>query len=136
MSLLDKRRATRKDLNWFGLLMLGFFLLIGGMAQMRGHHHRANVLWIVGVVLTLIYYAIRPLQKFTYDLWMGITYPIGWVISHALMAIMFFGVITPIGLLMRLFGRDPMERQINRAAASYWVEHDPSADPARYFRQF
>jgi hypothetical protein len=37
---------------------------------------------------------------------------------------------------MRALGRDPMQRQFEPEAATYWVEHDPATDPKRYFRQF
>src|SRR5262245_50897247 len=37
-------------------------------------------------------------------------YPIGWVVSHVVLALLFFGVFTPAGLLLRALGRDPMRR--------------------------
>jgi hypothetical protein len=67
--------------------------------------------------------------------------PLAWVLSHVLLAAIFFLLIVPVGILMRLAGRDPLERKFDRSAASYWkprdAGHDPrAADPARYFRQF
>jgi hypothetical protein len=63
-------------------------------------------------------------------------YPIGWVMSHVLLGIIYYGLFTPVGRLMRLFGYDPMERRFDGAAASYWVEREPIRDPSSYFRQF
>ena len=62
--------------------------------------------------------------------------PIGWVVSHVLMAIAFYGVITPIGLLLRLAGRDLLEQRLDREAKSYWQPRRPVTDRRRYFRQF
>jgi len=45
-------------------------------------------------------------------------------------------VFTPIGLTMRLFGWDPLERRFDPNASTYWVEHKPPASPSRYFQQF
>ena len=56
--------------------------------------------------------------------------------THLLLAAVYFGVLTPIGLIMRLAGRDPMERRIDRAAPTYWVARRPVTDVRRYFRQF
>jgi hypothetical protein len=63
-------------------------------------------------------------------------YPIGWVVSHVLLGLIYFGLLTPVGWLMKLFGYDPMERRFDRAAASYWVERERQTDAGRYFKQF
>jgi len=51
------------------------------------------------------------------------------VVSPAMMAIMFFGVFTPMGWAMRRFGWDAMRRAWDPAAKSYWIKRDP-AGPA------
>ena len=63
-------------------------------------------------------------------------FPIGWVVSHLAMAAVYYVAVTPIGLVMRLVGRDPMERQLDRERATYWVERTRDGDADRYFRQF
>ena len=65
-----------------------------------------------------------------------LTYPIGFVLSYVILAILFYGIIAPIGLLLRAFGSDPMERRILPDADSYW--HDAPAGRSRssYFKQF
>lgn len=70
-----------------------------------------------------------------YRVWMLAAMPIGWVLSHAMMLAVFYGVVTPIGLLVRATGRDPMTRRFDGSAASYWVPHEPVTDPKRYFKQ-
>src|SRR4051794_36680852 len=40
-----------------------------------------------------------------------VTFPVGWLVSHALLALLFFGIITPLALVFRLLGRDPLGRQ-------------------------
>ena len=63
-------------------------------------------------------------------------FPIGWVVSHLLMTLFYFLFLTPIGILMRLLGNDPMQRRLDRDATSYWVKHDPGRRADRYFRPF
>ena len=48
----------------------------------------------------------------------------------------YFLVITPIGLAMRLAGRDLMSRRFDPGAESYWLPHKADKDAGRYFRQF
>jgi hypothetical protein len=53
------------------------------------------------------------------------------------MGLMFFLVITPIGLVMRLTGKDFLARRFDRAATSYWVRRDPPGPaPETMQRQF
>ena len=63
------------------------------------------------------------------------TKPIGWVVSEALLLVLYFGVITPIAFLGRLTGRDRLQRAIDLRAHSYWVPRQDAGEQARYFRQ-
>ena len=63
-------------------------------------------------------------------------FPIGFVISHILLGIVYYGVMTPIGLMMRIVGYDPMHRKPDSQAETYWVEREPPKDKQQYFRQF
>ena len=136
MSLIERREATSSDLKWFGVIVAGCFAVLGTFAWLRDHPRLATTLWSTGAALMLLYYAVGPIQRLMFSMWMAITYPIGWTVTHLTMALMYYGVFTPIGLLMRLVGRDPMQRAFDRAAESYWEPHDPGSDPKRYFRQF
>ena len=66
-----------------------------------------------------------------------LTWPIGFVVSHVVLALVYYLVLTPIGLLMRLFGYDSMKRRFDPEAPSYWVERPAAGfDIRRYLRQF
>jgi hypothetical protein len=131
------KNPSKKELAWFGLLCLGFFGLIGLSILHKTHALRPAVnLWIAAAVGVTIYYAVPAVRKPVYVGWMYAAYPMGWLVSHVLLAITFFGVLAPIGFLMRLVGRDPLARAIDPSASTYWSPHDPGTDPNRYFRQF
>ena len=84
--------------------------------------------------MTCAYYALASLRIPLFRAWMTIFSPIGWIVSHAVLAIVYYGILTPIGLLLRLF-RDPMLRRFDPDAASYWMERESDDDLSRYFRQ-
>jgi len=72
-------------------------------------------------------------------IWLGLayaTFPIGWVVSHLVLAAVFYLLFTPIGVIMRLLGHDPLRRRADPSASSYWVPRKSSDDAERYFRQF
>jgi MFS family permease len=138
MSLIELRTdPTRKELAWFGLLLLAFLGVVGLLAwRATGSLAGARYIWTAGAAAAVLYYAVPPLRRPMFVGWMYAAYPIGWVVSHVLLAGIYFGVLTPIGRLMAVFGYDPMTRRFEKAAASYWVERERNRDASTYFKQF
>jgi len=75
----------------------------------------AGLLWL-GSLLCLP--AIRPV----YRIWMRIGLVLGWVNTWLILGLIFFVVVVPMGLSMRLFGRDPMARRFDADAETYRVK--------------
>ena len=96
----------------------------------------AYALWALAALAGLLAAAapagLRPL----YIALSVVSLPIGWVVSHAVLALVYYGILTPIGLVMRLCGRDPLCRKFDPQARSYWVDRPAPRDVKRYFRQF
>ena len=67
---------------------------------------------------------LRPI----YVGWMVLAFPIGWTVSQVILAVMFFGLFTPIGLVFRLIGRDPLHRARRPGVESYWTPKPTPAD--------
>lgn len=131
------RNPSRRELLVFGGLLLLFAALVGALLQWKTHAPgAARAVWLIGAVLVAAYLAIPPMRRPTYIAWMYAVYPIGFVVSHILLGLVYYGIVTPTGLLLRLAGRDPMTRRFDKGSASYWVEHDPHHEPQRYFRQY
>ncbi len=95
----------------------------------------ARVLWALGLGLMLLYYLIPPLRLPLYLGWMHGVAPIGWLVTHLVLGLIFYGLITPMAVIMRLFRRDRLQRKLDASEESYWQGHDPGGDTARYFRQ-
>ena len=134
--MLEIDAPTPSQQRWFGLILLAVFGVIGTMVGWQLEAWGASrVLWGFGLGLALLYTAVRPLQRPLYYAWMHMVFPIGWVVSHLALAIVFYGVVTPLGLVMRLFGRDKLERRIDPKAKTYWTERPADTDPSRYLRQ-
>ena len=131
-----KRLPTPSELRWFGLLLFAVFGLLAALVAWRFEAAGfARGLAGCGAALALLYYGVPPLRRPLYEGWMRLVTPVGWLVSHAVLAIVYFGVITPIGLVARLAGRDKLERRFAASAASYWAARPPSADTSRYLRQ-
>ena len=64
------------------------------------------------------------------------TFPIGFVVSYVILAVVYYLVLTPIGLVLRLTGYDPMQRRFDRNAKTYWTPREQEESTEQYFRQF
>jgi len=87
----------------------------------------------------LVFAASRVSPRLVRPVYVGLTiigYPIGWVISHLVMALFYFGIITPVALVFRLLGRDTLHRRWDSGSETYWTEHPKCDSSTQYFRQF
>lgn len=91
---------------------------------------------IIGVLIFILSRLSTKLVKPVYLTLILIGFPIGWVISHLIMLLFFFGIITPLALVFRLFGRDALHRRWDSKCESYWTEHPKCDRVERYFKQF
>jgi len=127
---------SRKELRQFGFLCLVFF---GGLAAWYGSSNgmTLGVKLLTGAALVGgVLGAVAPqLLKYVFVGWIVAVFPIGWTVSHLLLGFIYFFILTPIGLLLKVLGQDPMNRTLDRAAKTYWTTHE-QAPMARYFRQF
>jgi hypothetical protein len=101
----------------------------------RGQHVAAAVLAILAVVLGPVGLVWPQRLRWGYVVWMMAAFPIGWVISHLVLAILFYGVFTPLALVFRLVGRDPLRRFPSHDGDSYWTPKPMPVDARSYLRQ-
>lgn len=68
--------------------------------------------------------------------WMIVVFPVAWLVSHLILVVLFFGMITPVAVLFRLVGRDALNRKLRPEQATYWEEKPTISEATRYLRQF
>lgn len=136
MSLFEtKKKLEKYDIIGFVLFIPVMTMVLGGLAGKIGAPFKWSV-WALGALATVTFVTVPGWRLPIYKGWMRLVSPIGWVFSMAIMAVLFYGVFTPLGLLLRMLGRDPLERKIEPRLASYWVDRKQQASPLdRYFRQ-
>lgn len=110
----------RKGLRDFGLVTGALFAGIFGLF-LPWHFGWAWPVWpwalfaALGITALVAPMALNPVYK----IWMRFGLAIGAVMSRIILAVVFFAVVTPLGLLMRATGKDPMNRRFDRKLSSY-----------------
>lgn len=140
-----------RDVNWnpgraerkkFAVsLIIGFPVIatiMGVATRLASGAWKPFFLWLgviglgVGAVLWLIPRIARPF----YMLWYFLGCCVGIVVGNVLFSVFYFLLLTPMGLVMRLAGRDPLRRKFDRSTPTYWQDAKKVVDPKRYYRQF
>lgn len=128
---------SRKDLRVFGLAFLGFSWVASGLLWWRfGWNDFIPSLWIAGPIVGLVGLLWPRALRFLFIALTLLAFPIGLVIGNVLMAFVYYLLVTPIGLVFKLVGRDSLHRKLDPQATTHWVARKPPASMARYFRQY
>ena len=125
-----------RELRRFAVAMLVGLVVIG-LARAVRHHGLGTgtfVLWGIGVALALG--ALLPgLGRATYLMVYVPTSLIGFVLSHAILTCIFYLVFVPLGMTLRLLGKDPLGLRLVRGR-SMWTRREGGVVSSRYYRQF
>jgi len=120
----------------FGLVFAGFFALLGALSLYSGAERWHYWFPLAGVFAVLAYAAPRLLAPLN-RLWAKVGLLLHMVISPVILGILFYVCVTPIGMLMRMSGRDPLRRKFEPAAKTYWITREPPGPaPETFNNQF
>lgn len=131
-------KPTEREARQFSVIWLPAFLAtVGALVFWKFDSRSAAVaFWSAAAGVSVLGGLLPVVRRPIFVGWMCAAFPIGWTISHVLLACIFFLIITPIGCLLRLCGHDPLKRKFDRTASTYWVPHSAGEKNDRYFRQF
>jgi hypothetical protein len=133
---LIKASADRREIRKFAIPVAAVLLAIGLFALWREKAFAWPLIGVSGFLVAgayLLPVILRPL----YVPWMLLAAALGWVMTRFLLTVTFYLMITPIGLLMRLFGKDPLKRAFPGTGDSYWEPwEEPDGGHTRHYKPF
>ena len=101
------------------------------------HKHTIFYTSIISALFFILAFMAPVLLKPIYIFWMKFAFVLSWINTRLILLIIFYLIFTPIGLAMRLFGVDLLDRKIERNKKSYWKEKEKHKfDRLNYERQF
>lgn len=120
---INTTEVTKSDLRKFGFIMGGMFTLIFGLLfpWITDKTLETWPIWpfIVMAIFWSIALALPQILRPVNDIWIKIGNVLGFINSRIILGLMFFLMIFPIGMLLKLFGKDSMDRKLDKDADTY-----------------
>ena len=118
---MTKQTSENKSLRSFGLMVGGIFAFIGLWPVVyRGSSPRLWALILAALLIlpALVYpKSLRPV----YQIWMKVGQVLGWINTRIILGVIFYLLFFPVGMVLRLLGKDYMNRRFDSDAATYRV---------------
>ena len=122
-------------------LMVGFptvavILLVA--ARIGTHSWKPIPLWLglLGAACGGLLWLVPQIARPFYLAWYFVACCLGFVVGNLLLTVFFYLCITPVGVVLRIFGRAPIRDGIDRKLATYWKPAEKGGEARRYYRPF
>ena len=120
--MVEPKREV-KELRKFALTMF-FALAILGAVLIWRKRDIGFVLWGIGSAALLIAWVQPRLLSPVHKYWMKLALALGLISSHVILALLYYLVLAPIGLVMRVVGKNPLNLHFDNKAKSYWIKRE------------
>lgn len=133
---MEKLNLDRSNLKKFGITMGFAFFIISIIIFIR-HRHSPLYTLAVSIIFFTLAFTGTVILKPVYIFWMKLAFVLGWINTRLILAILFYFIFTPIGIGLRLFKADLLERKIDKKRETYWIKKESKASNLTdYERQF
>ena len=112
-------KSEKSDLRNFGIIVGIILLVISGFLFWK-EKESFQIFLAIGITLFLIAIVIPSVFKPVYWIWLIFGIILGWFMTHVILSLLFYIIITPIGLTLRLFGKQFLELRWDKSKESYW----------------
>lgn len=136
LQVRQEEAVTVSSERTFGIVFAVFFAIIGGLSFYHDGDLWPHYTGVALAFLLLAYVAPKALTHLNW-LWAKFGLLLHMVLSPLILMLLYYVFITPIGVLMRLTGKDPLRRRFDTDAKSYWIHRDPPGpEPETFKNQF
>ena len=119
--------TSSKEIRKFGLVIAIALGVIGSFVYVKfGNFDVVGWLWGIGLLFLILGFILPSVLRPVYRIWMLLAYLIGGIVSRVILTVLFYVVLTPTGLVLRLFGKDVLDQRFEKDRESYWIKKDLS----------
>ena len=134
---MSKVKVDKVVLKNFGITMGAAFLVVAIVIALRHGYAKLFIPALLSTIFFILAFAMPILLKPIYIIWMKFAFILSWLNTRLLLMAIFYLIFTPIGVGMRLFGFDVLEKKIKKERQSYWQKKEKAGfNPFDYERQF
>jgi hypothetical protein len=119
---MKKIRNELKDLKIFGMTLAAILMIFGVIHFMRHRMVLSGSFIIIGLMVLCVGILLPGMLRPLYAVFLKAAHAIGWFNTRVILVLIFFLIITPIGIIMRIFTKDQLNRKIDKGALSYWIK--------------
>ena len=112
-------KSEKSDLRKFGITIGVILLIIAGFLFWK-EKESFQILLTFGVTFCILGIAIPFILKPIYWVWMIFATILGWIMTRVILSLLFYIIVTPIGLIPRFFGKQFLELRWDKSKESYW----------------
>ncbi len=134
--MMDIDVNSTSEQRKFGIVMAAAFCLLTGVRWLITGH---LTLWLFYIALPFLLLGIVApgLLRPVLAIWMKFALALNWVMTRVLLTVAFVLVLTPTALILRVLGKDPLNRSWKPDQATYWEDAEPqSRKIGPYYKQF
>jgi len=112
-------KSEKSDLRKFGITVGIVLMIIAGLLFWK-EKESCQIFLGVGAIILLTTITIPVILKPVYSIWMVFAIIIGWIMTRVILSLIFYIIFTPIGLILRLFGKQFLDLRWDKSKESYW----------------
>ncbi len=125
---LDTLNQSTKQIRQFSTIMLVAFAALWYYA-LQNHFDWLATISILFFIFFLSGFRCGSSVRFVHKYWMALAFGIGWFVSRLLLSLIYFVIVTPIGLISRMLGKKFIEAGFEKSKSSYWKKRiNPKID--------
>lgn len=129
-------KLDRTELKKFGMTMGVAFFVIALLLFIK-HKNINPVVALISAVFFMAGIILPRALKPVYLVWMKFAHILGWINTRIILCVIFYLIFVPMGVLIRLFGVDLLDRKISKDKKSYWYKQKTQGlGKPGYERQF
>ena len=128
--------TSSKEIRKFGLVIAIALGVIGSFVYVKfGNFDVVGWLWGIGLLFLILGFILPSVLRPVYRIWMLLAHFIGGIVSRVILIVLYYIVLVPIGLVLRLFGKDVLDQNFDKKRESYWIKKDLSNHTREQYRK-
>ena len=129
-------KSEKNDFKKFGITIGVLLIIIAGFLFWK-EKESFEILLVVGTIFSILGIVVPNILKPLFWIWMIFATILGWFMTRLILSLLFYLILTPIGMISRLFGKQFLELKFDKTDKTYWnYRHNDAFEKDKYEKQY